>query len=129
MNMVALFQVAILALATAAISVTVSKAKVFSGVRERIARRSHWLGELLTCPYCTSHWVAFALVAIYRPVLVRAWFPVDLLVSAFVVVALAALLMGLILIAMPMRGAVSALTVEEEDNSSSGPRRSTRNVA
>ncbi|MBI3956750.1 MAG: DUF1360 domain-containing protein [Candidatus Kerfeldbacteria bacterium] len=128
MNLVEFCRVAVLALATAAIAVTVSKAKIFNGVRERVIRRSHRLGELLTCPYCTSHWVAFTLVAIYRPVLVQAWLPVDLLVSAFVVVALASLVMGLVLFAMPMRGTVPALSADNEEPSSS-LRHSTRNVA
>ncbi|MBI4415235.1 MAG: DUF1360 domain-containing protein [Candidatus Kerfeldbacteria bacterium] len=88
--------VIILALATAAISVTMAKARIFASAREWIAARNGWLGELAACSYCTSHWVAIALVAVYRPVLVRQWIVIDLFVSVFVVVALASLVSGAI---------------------------------
>jgi len=96
MNLTGFYQIAILALATAAISVTVSRARVFASAREWIAARSSWLGELVSCSYCTSHWVAIALVAIYRPVLIPQWVVVDFLVSVFGVVAIAAVVSGMI---------------------------------
>lgn len=104
MSMVGLYQVAVLALATAAISVTVSKARVFASIREWVASRNNWLGELMSCSYCTSHWVAIALVAIYRPVLVSQWVVVDLLVSVFGVVAFAAIISGVIIKLNPFQG-------------------------
>lgn len=124
MNMIGLYQVAILALATAAISVTVSKARVLASAREWIASRNNWLGELVSCSYCTSHWVAIALVAIYRPVLVSQWIIVDLLVSVFGVVAIAAIVSGVIIKLNPFRGEggvshVADNSVHEENNASS----------
>ena len=93
-----LWQIVILSLATAAISLTISKAKVTAPAREWLARRNKWLGNLVECPYCTSHWVAFALVALYRPeTILHLWVVLDLLVVAFVIVALAALVCGVII--------------------------------
>lgn len=96
MNSTGLYQVAILALATAAISVTVSRARVFASTREWVAAHNKWLGELVSCSYCTSHWVAIAFVAIYRPVIISQWIVVDLFVSVFSVVAIAAIISGLV---------------------------------
>lgn len=124
MNMIGLYQVAVLALATAAISVTVSRARVFASAREWIASRNTWLGELVSCSYCTSHWVAIALVAIYRPVLVSQWIIVDLLVSVFGVVAIAAIVSGVIIKLNPFSGSdgiprVADNSVHEESNANS----------
>lgn len=86
-----------LALAVSALSMTLTKAKVFKGTREWIKDRSTWLGGLITCPYCTSHWFAFGAVVVYRPRIVDSGTPVlDLAVTAFAVVALAAFSSGLI---------------------------------
>lgn len=96
MNVNGLMQIAILAFATAAISLTTAKGKIFAPFREWMKARSDWIGELASCPYCTSHWVAIALVAIYRPTLIRSWVIVDFAVSVFVMVAIAAVISGLI---------------------------------
>lgn len=96
MNPAGFSHVTALALATAAISTTISRAHVFASPREWIASRSTWLGELVSCSYCTSHWVAMTLVAIYRPVLITQWIIADLLVSMFAVVAIAAIVSGVI---------------------------------
>lgn len=103
MDFTGLYQVAVLALATAAISVTMSKAQVFASFRKWIASRSSWLGELFSCYYCTSHWVAIALIAAYRPVVIRMWAPADLVVSLFVVVAIAAAAGGAIIRLTPFQ--------------------------
>lgn len=91
MDMHALAIAAVLALAVAAISLTITKAAIFKNLREWVDERSEWFGKLVSCPYCTSHWVSFILVVIYRPVIVpSAVWPVNLAVSAFVIVGLAA---------------------------------------
>jgi hypothetical protein len=78
----------LLSLATAAISLTLSKGKIFEPLREKFSQRSKWLGLLITCTYCTSHWVAFALVAFYRPVPLQSGaLLIDLFVSAFAIIA------------------------------------------
>lgn len=58
-----LTRVALLALAVAAGSVTVTKSRLFGRFRVAVLRRSEVLGELVTCAYCFSHWVAAAALA------------------------------------------------------------------
>jgi hypothetical protein len=84
-----------LALATSAISISFTQGSLFEALRKWIATKSTLLGELARCFFCLSHWVAFAGVAIYRPRPVQVWLPADLVVSAFIIVALAALISGL----------------------------------
>ena len=86
-----------LALAVSAISMTVSKAVVFKGLRSWTRGHLPWLGKLMSCPYCTSHWVSFAIVGLYRPSVVNSGFwAVDLFVTALALVAVAAPVSGLI---------------------------------
>ena len=90
MNIQSVLVVLILSLPVAVISLTITRASVFQPLREWVLERNAWLGKLVTCPYCTSHWVSFALVAYYRPRIVQsAWWPLDLILSAFALVALA----------------------------------------
>lgn len=44
------------------ISQTVTKERIFLPLRERLGGKDTWLGYLVSCPYCFSHYVAFALV-------------------------------------------------------------------
>lgn len=81
--------VLILALATASISITVAKGQIFELPRTWLKAQNAFLGELFSCPYCVSHWVTFAFVAVYRPRLVQGFWPLDLFISAMVIVALA----------------------------------------
>lgn len=91
-----LILVLFLALPVASISLTTSRAKVFAGFRTWAAERSAWFGKLVECTYCTSHWVAFLAVAFYQPnVMNSGVLFVDLMASAFAVVALAAPMAGL----------------------------------
>ncbi len=89
MKIEALYTSVILALAIASASTTISRAKVFESVREAIGRKSEWLGKLISCAYCTSHWLSFGAVAIYRPRLIHHFLIVDLMITAFVIVTLA----------------------------------------
>ena len=84
-----LFPIVAMAFAVASMSMTLAKSQAFAWARNMVPRNWEWLKELVNCPYCTSHWVAMALVLAYRPVLLQVWFPLDLAVSAFVVVTLA----------------------------------------
>ena len=80
----------ILSLPAAAISLTITKSFLFEHLREWVLERSKWFGKLVTCPYCASHWVSFALVALYHPRMVQSvWLPADLIISTFAIVALA----------------------------------------
>ncbi len=86
----ALLVVAFLSLAVSTMSMTITKAKVSKPLRDAIINRNKWFGELFSCPNCMSHWLAFAAVAIYRPVVVNCGvYVIDLCTSVLVVVALA----------------------------------------
>lgn len=84
-------EVLYLSVVSASITFTVTETKIFRPIREWTERKSRFLGEMLCCGYCFGHWVAFALVAIYRPRLVGAWWPLDYLLTALVVAWFAAL--------------------------------------
>jgi len=96
-NYDALVQVAFLSMALAAVSITITKTGVFSSLRAWIDERNDWLGELIHCPYCTSHWLTFAVVAFYQPRPIESGvFLVDMVVSTFAIVCLTAWFGGLI---------------------------------
>lgn len=44
------------------IAQTITKERIFEPLRERLGGQETWLGYLVSCPYCASHWVAFVLV-------------------------------------------------------------------
>lgn len=44
------------------IAQTVAREKIFEPLRERLGGKETWLGYLVSCPYCASHWLAFVLV-------------------------------------------------------------------
>lgn len=85
----------ILALANATISVTLNRASIFDAPRGWLAKKSEFLGKLLSCPYCLSHWVAFALVGIYRPQVLDAHWVLNFLTASFAVVTLTTFCVGL----------------------------------
>ena len=90
-----MYELCVLSLAAAAVSVTLTKAKIFHRVRLAVSRRWEW-GELVHCHYCVVHWVALFLVLVYQPRPVQAAPPLDLLVAAFAIVGISAILMGVI---------------------------------
>jgi hypothetical protein len=94
--LIELLKLVICTAAVSTMSVTLSKAGVFAPLRQIIKSRSKWLGKLLDCHYCTSHWMALAVVAVFQPRPIIVWLPVDLLLSAFAVVALSPIFAGLI---------------------------------
>jgi len=79
-----------LSIVTASIAFTVSETKLFLPLREWIKRKNFYLGKLFSCGYCLGHWVAFALVAIYRPKLFDLWWLLDYFLAALVIAWLAA---------------------------------------
>lgn len=82
-----------LALATASISLTITKATIFEPVRDWIGDRSDFFGELFSCPYCMSHWISFGFIAYYQPRLITSQYLLaDLFVSTFALITVASLL-------------------------------------
>ena len=95
----------VLAMAVGAVSMTAAKAKVFRPWRLWVARHSKFFGDLVACPYCTSHWASMFAVAWFQPRLTASNWPyfgpvlntvVDLVVSIFALVALSAFWCGVI---------------------------------
>lgn len=83
-------EVGLLSLATASVAYTVSETALFSGLRKWVSERSVWGGKLLSCGYCVGHWVAFGLVAIYRPRLLESWWLLDYFLTALIIAWMAA---------------------------------------
>jgi hypothetical protein len=79
-----------LSFVAAAISFTVAETKLFATLREWMKSKSQFLGELISCGYCFGHWVAFALVAGFRPKLFDSWWLLDYFLTALVIAWLSA---------------------------------------
>lgn len=91
-----LWQILFLALAVSAISTTISLSSLFAPIRRRCRRYSRWLGRLVNCAYCSSHWIAFAAVAWYHPRVMDGWWLANWVVVVFAVVAIANVMTGII---------------------------------
>jgi len=78
-----------LGIATGAISLLVTKSTIFNPVHNWLEKHASFIEELLSCPWCTSHWVALFFTLIYHPLLVDLWRPVDYLVTIMVMVTIA----------------------------------------
>ena len=83
-------QAALLSMVTACLAFTMSETVLFAPLRGWVKSRSVWLGKLLSCGYCSGFWIAFALVALYRLRLFDHWWPLDQILTAFLVTWLAA---------------------------------------
>ncbi len=66
-------QVVLLSLVAASVAFTISETAIFAGMREGAKSWNPWLGKLASRGYCLNHWVAFGLVALYRPRLFEGW--------------------------------------------------------
>lgn len=100
------YHVIVLGIATGAISLFLTKSTLLNGFHAWLEKKSTFFGEMLNCPWCTSHWVAGFFTLVYQPLLLDwgwrpAWMytswlnyalvPVDYLVTIFVMVAISAL--------------------------------------
>lgn len=89
--------VIVLALALGAISMTVTKSRIFRGLREKVENRSEFWGELISCPYCFGHWLSLGAMLIWHPRLLNCGvLALDYVMSGFALVALSALVSGAI---------------------------------
>ena len=57
-----MFQLFAVSAVVMGLSYTIAKEEMFRGLRDRCGGRDTWLGYLVSCPYCVSHWVAFVIV-------------------------------------------------------------------
>lgn len=85
-----------LSLATSTITLTITRAKVARPVRNWISNRSSYFGEMINCPYCTSHWIAFALCAVYHPRPFPLNVVLDWFLSSMAIVAISSILSGIV---------------------------------
>jgi len=44
------------------LSHTIARERLFAPLRERLGGKQTWLGYLVSCPYCVSHWIAAVVV-------------------------------------------------------------------
>lgn len=56
------FQLFAVSAVTMGISYTLSRERLFAPLRAWLGGKETWLGYLVSCPYCASHYVAFVLV-------------------------------------------------------------------
>ena len=57
-----MFQLFAVSAVVMGLSYTIAKEELFRPVRDRCGGRETWLGYLVSCPYCVSHWIAFIVV-------------------------------------------------------------------
>jgi hypothetical protein len=62
-----------LSFAVASISFTVTESKLFRFFWEWVKGKNPFVGALVSCGYCLSHWLAFVCIAIYKPGLFESW--------------------------------------------------------
>jgi len=55
-------QLLAVALVVMGLSHTITRERIFAPLRQRLGGKDTWLGYLMSCPYCVSHWVAFIVV-------------------------------------------------------------------
>jgi hypothetical protein len=101
----AMLEALILSMVAALIATTISESQLFRDLRLWAKNRSHFLGAGIGCGYCLSHWVAMALVAIYRPrVLLSSLALLDYVLTAFFIAWLAALQWALLMAILKFGG-------------------------
>lgn len=93
------FKLFAVAAVTMGLAQTLTRERVFAALRARAGGSGTWLGYLVSCPYCASHYIAFALVPLTGAYFVRVevqWgllTPVlDWLLSSVLITVLAAFL-------------------------------------
>lgn len=105
--MLDIITILILSLAVSAISVTLARGGVFAALRQWVMDRNEWLGKLISCPYCLSHWVALFAVVFY-PISMTFY---STLVTIFAVVAISAIVSGVITVLFPFEQAGDQETI------------------
>ena len=66
-----MFQLFAVSAVVMGLSYTIAKERLFAPLRDRCGGRETWLGYLVSCPYCVSHWVAFVIVPLTGTYAVR----------------------------------------------------------
>src|SRR6266550_3088463 len=94
-----LFKLFAVSAVTMGLSHTLAKERLFEPLRRRLGGMDTWLGYLICCPFCASHWIALALVPLTGAYFLRvshSWGALsailDWLLSSVLVAVLAAFL-------------------------------------
>lgn len=94
-----LVQLALVSLLVMGMAHTVAKERIFAPLRAHLGGKDTWLGYLASCPYCASHWIAFAVAPLTGTYPVRVAFHagplsavLDWFFSSIVVAVIAAFL-------------------------------------
>lgn len=62
MQSVSLVQLFAVSLVVMGLAHTLTRERIGEPLRRRLGGKETWLGYLVSCPYCVSHWIAFLLV-------------------------------------------------------------------
>ena len=86
--------VLILSSIVASISFTITSSGIFKPVREWVSTWHQKIDDLIHCPYCLGHWVAFGTLVIIDdlPVHYSEYWFINFLLSAFAIVGVASLM-------------------------------------
>jgi hypothetical protein len=86
-----------IALCNGVIAMTLTKAVIFHTFRQWLVDKSNFIGELIQCPYCTSHWIAAVAMVIWHPRFTDCGFlPVDYIATGFALTALSSMVAGIV---------------------------------
>jgi hypothetical protein len=95
-----IFNLIIISMCVSTISITLTKGRPFSFLRNWAFKRSEWLGSLLSCTYCMSHWAAIViviLVYIYNPIVfITNILFIDAIITIFAIVSISTIITGII---------------------------------
>lgn len=98
-------------MAISAISITISRGAIFEPLRLLAHKKAKLLGTLLSCIYCTTHWVALAVLLIWGNFTSAP----DFLITLFASIAISSLISGILLKLLPMNcGEMEALLKEAQ---------------
>jgi uncharacterized membrane protein len=60
--MTGLRQLIVVSLIVMGLSHTITRERIFAPLRARLGGKETWIGYLVSCPFCVSHWIALLLV-------------------------------------------------------------------
>lgn len=90
----------LMSFAVSAASITLARSTMFVPYRRLMLRISPSFGHLARCHFCTSFWISFLAVGVYRPTVGGLFWP-DLAFAVLALVGMAALLSGVIMFFTP----------------------------
>src|SRR5690349_3439948 len=61
-----MYQLLTVSLVVMGLAHTIARERLFAPLRDRLGNHDTWPGYFVTCPYCLSHWLAFAIVPVTR---------------------------------------------------------------